>query len=471
MLLTISTTHTPATDLGYLLAKNPAKLQTFSLAYGQAHVFYPVATEERCTAALLLDIDPIGLVRGRPAGDIGGIASYVNDRPYVASSFISVAIAQVFGTALGGRSKERPELASTPIPLELVLEALPCRGGERFARRLFEPLNYQLEMARIPLAPPSGDWGESWGESSLFRVVLRGRLTLAQALSHLYVLIPVLDDDKHYWVGDDEVQKLLAKGESWLGAHPEREQISLRYLKHQKHLARQALQGLLDENAEDSELVDEQQAAGEERVERSLSLNETRLDVIAAAIGECGATSVLDLGCGEGKLLKRLLADKRLARIAGVDVSPRCLELAAARLRLETLSAKQRERITLFQGALTYRDARFSGYDVATLVEVIEHVEPSRLGALERVVFEFARPATVIVSTPNAEYNARFDNLPAGKFRHADHRFEWTRAEFRAWAERVATAFGYDVRLAGIGAEDATLGPPTQLGIFSVRAS
>ncbi len=146
MLLTITTTHQPATDLGYLLHKNPARLHSFELSFGQAHVFYPEANAERCTAALLLDVDPVGLVRNRkgPAGEGGTLDQYVNDRPYVASSLLSVAISRVLNTALGGRSKNRPELAQTAIPLQAKLSVVPCRGGEKFLRRLFEPLGYEV---------------------------------------------------------------------------------------------------------------------------------------------------------------------------------------------------------------------------------------------------------------------------------------------------------------------------------------
>lgn len=464
MLLTITTTHTPATDLGYLLAKNPAKVHTFALSYGQAHVFYPVATEERCTAALLLDVDPVGLVRGRPQGDVGTIAEYVNDRPYVASSFLSVAIAQVFGSALGGRSRERPELAESSIPLDVHLEALPCRGGEGFLRRLFEPLGYELHATRLPLDPEFPEWGESL----YFRVHLVGVGRLKDLLSHLYVLIPVLDDNKHYWVGDDEVEKLLDKGEGWLSTHPEKEEIALRYLKHRRNLARLALDRLVTEEGPDLAEEDENRAAGEEAVEQKLSLNEVRLEAVAAALREEGATTVIDLGCGEGKLLRRLLRDKAFTRVVGVDVSPRVLEIAESRLHIDKLPQRKRERIHMFQSALTYRDKRFAGYDAATLIEVIEHVEPSRLRALERVVFEFARPQTIIVTTPNAEYNIKFENLPAGKFRHADHRFEWTREEFQTWAERVASSFGYGVSFTPVGEEDSALGAPTQMAVFSL---
>src|SRR5262249_30770284 len=133
MLFTLSTTYVPATDLGFLLHKNPAKVQSFPLSFGHAHVFYPETTSERCTAALLLDVDPIGLVRNRrgPAGESGLLAQYVNDRPYVASSFLSVAIAQVYGSALAGKSKERPDLIATRLPLTARLAVVPCRGGER----------------------------------------------------------------------------------------------------------------------------------------------------------------------------------------------------------------------------------------------------------------------------------------------------------------------------------------------------
>ncbi len=464
MLLTISTTHAPATDLGYLLGKNPARVQTFDLAYGKAHVFYPEATAERCTAALALDIDPIGLVRGRRPGEAGTVADYVNDRPYVASSLLSVAIAQVYGSALGGKCRDRPELAQTAIPLCIELAALPCHGGESLLRRLFEPLGYTVEAERLTLDPQFPEWGHSL----YFQVRLRGCLRLSDALSHLYVLMPVLDDDKHYWVGDDEVEKLVEKGEGWLETHPEKGTIALRYLKHRHSLARLALDRLVSEESTAIDTGDEQAAAVEEAVERGLSLNEARMQAVAQVLAEAGATTVIDLGCGEGRLLRTLIRDKRYHKLAGVDVSPRVLDVAASRLRLSDMTEKQRERIALFQGALTYRDKRFSGYDAATLIEVIEHLEAERLPALARVVFGFARPRIVVVTTPNVEYNRKFSGLGQGQLRHSDHRFEWTRAEFASWADAVGREHGYSVRLSGIGELDDALGPPTQLALFTL---
>ena len=467
MLLTISTTHQPATDLGYLLHKNPGRAQTFELSFGKAHVVYPEASEQRCTMALILDVDPVGLVRGRrgPEGESGMLMQYVNDRPYVASSFSSVAISQIFGSALAGRSKDRPELAETALPLEARLAVVPCRGGEAFLRRLFEPLGYTVTAAAEPLDSTMPEWGAS----RYYRVTLSGEKRVSELLTHLYVLIPVLDDEKHYWVGDAEVEKLLRHGEGWLATHPEREVITTRYLKHRRSLVRDAIARLVtEEEPENEEETRAVQRDMEERaLERPLSLNEQRLATVLGALRGSGAASVIDLGCGEGRLLTLLLEDRQFLRIVGMDVSYRVLERAMDRLKLDRLPPKQRERMELLHGSLMYRDERLAGFDAAAVVEVIEHLDPPRLAAFERVAFEFARPGTVVVTTPNAEYNVRWESLPAGKFRHRDHRFEWTRPQFEAWAVGVAERFGYGVRFGPVGPVDPVVGSPTQMGIFT----
>jgi 3' terminal RNA ribose 2'-O-methyltransferase Hen1 len=464
MLLTITTTHQPATDLGYLLHKNPARLHSFALTFGEAHVFYPEASAERCTAAVLLDVDPVGLVRNRrgPAGERGTLEQYVNDRAYVASSFLSVAISRVLGSALGGRSKDRPELATTAIPLHARLSVLPCRGGERFLRRLFEPLGYTVAAQRHAL----DEVFPEWGESQYYTVELSGEVRLQDLLTHIYVLVPVLDNEKHYWVGDDEVEKLLRHGSAWLASHPEKEEITKRYLKYRRDLARDALARLLDEESHDPDVVEVVHNNEEEAVERTLNLNEQRLNSVVAALRSVNAKRVLDLGCGEGKLLRVLLEDRTFEEIVGIDVSHRALQIAHERLRVERLPARQRERIKLLQGSLMYRDQRLSGFDAAAVVEVIEHLDQPRLAAFERVLFEFAKPGAVVLTTPNVEYNVRFETLPAGTFRHKDHRFEWTRAQFSEWAQAMSERFGYAVRFLPVGPEDAAVGAPTQMAIF-----
>src|SRR6266702_3348427 len=429
MLLTITTTYRPATDLGYLLHKHPERVQSFSLSFGRAHVFYPEVSDERCTVALLLGIDPVHLVRGRRGSD--ALEQYVNDRSYVASSFLSVAIAEVFGTALNGRSAARQELAEMPLPLQAKLAVVPCRGGEGLLRRLFEPLGYTVTAAPHMLDEQHPDWGAS-----------------------------------HYFIGDEEVEKLLRHGKGWLENHPEKEQVAYRYLKHKRGLAMDAIHRLV---VEDNPAIDgaEESPAVEEVIEERISLHQQRLGAVMAVLHNSGAKRILDLGCGEGRLLKLHLQDKTFEKILGLDVSYRALELAQSRLHMERMPARQKERITLIHGALTYRDKRLEGYDAAAVVEVIEHLDPPRLAAFERVLFEFARPSTVAITTPNIEYNVKFETLPAGKTRHKDHRFEWTRAEFQTWSANVAERFGYTVRFLPIGPDDPVVGPPTQMGVFS----
>ena len=460
MLLTLTLTRSPATDLGYLLHKHPERVQEFPLPFGAAHVFYPEVSDERCTAALLLDVDPVGLIRRGVR--FARLDQYVNDRPYVASSFLSVALSRVFNTAMAGRCNDRPELPEQPLPLEAKLAVLPIAGGEEIARRLFEPLGYTLAAVQHPL----DERFPEWGASRYHTLRLQGEVRLRDLLTHLYVLIPVLDAQKHYWVGDAEVEKLLARGEGWLPNHPERELIVNRYLKYQRPLARAALEQLLaDEDPAVDDDADEREAE-EEAVEEPLRLNEKRHGAVVAALRATGARSVLDLGCGSGKLLRALLQEPSFEKVAGVDISYAVLETAKSRLRLDRLAPRQRARIELFQTALTYRDKRLAGFDAAAVVEVVEHLDEPRLRSFERVVFAHARPKTVVLTTPNREYNAKFEGLPAGRFRHRDHRFEWTRGEFESWAARVAADHAYAVRFLPVGPEDRELGAPTQMAVF-----
>lgn len=471
VLLSISTTHAPATDIGFLLEKHPDRLHQFELSAGRAVMFYPEASHERCTAALLLEIDPIGLVRSRGArqGD-ASLDQYVNDRPYVASSFLSVAIGVVFKSALAGKSRYRPELAETPIPLEARLPAVPSRGGQGLLEALFEPLGYTVEAERLPLDEHFPDWGGS----SYHSLTLRGSARLRDLLRHLYVLIPVLDNHKHYWVGEAEVDKLLRHASEWLGAHPMKEWIAQRYLKHRRSLAQLALERLTLEEPPETSMNEGVPAVGaterELELEKRISLNDQRMTVVMELVAKLGIKTVVDLGCGEGRLLGRLLENKTLDRLVGMDVSIRSLEYASARLNLERLPPRQRARVELLHGSLLYRDERLQGFDAATVIEVVEHLDAARLAAFERTLFEAARPTFVILTTPNREYNAKFENLPSGELRHGDHRFEWTRAEFRAWCERQCKSFGYTVEHLSVGDEDEALGPPTQLALFSLAS-
>lgn len=537
MLLTITATPPPgadwpATDLGFLLHKNPDRVQAFDVTYGKAHVFYPVAGPQECTAALLLEVDPVALVRGRGRNSPDfALSQYVNDRPYAASSLLASALGHVFRTALRGRCDQRPELAASALPLCVEVPALICREPE-LAVELFSPLGWTVQAEPVALDPAFPEWGAS----RYTKLTLTGTLRLSEALSHLFVLLAALDGHKHYWVASDEVDKLVRVGEGWLGTHPLRGMIARRYLARRQPLVREALARLaevddvvpealdnavgfeeeavadaIDMTASDPAAADPATATASDTVvtphpprglttpkkegapgdhteesatpptgvnesdpkvsqasERKLSLAAARRAAVVETLHEVEAARVLDLGCGEGALLRDLLKDRAFSDVVGIDVSARALQLAARKLRVDRLPERVKARLTLRQGALTYTDARLAGYDAAVLMEVIEHVDPHRLPALEHAVFGAARPRAVVVTTPNVEYNVRYETLEAGRFRHSDHRFEWTRAEFRGWAERVASAHGYDVRFKPVGEIDPELGPSTQLALFTL---
>lgn len=489
MFLTISTSGTPespATDLGFLLHKHPEKAQAFSTSYGTAHVLYPEASVERCTAALLLEVDPVALVRrgkgkGRGGAPDAALAQYVNDRPYAASSLLAVALSAVFSSAMRGVCNARPERAGQPLPLRIEVPALPARGGGDLVRGLFEPLGWTVEVTPVPL----DEQFPQWGDSRYVRLVLDvpdGKLTLGEALRHLYVLLPVLDDAKHYWVSADEVDKLLRAGDGWLADHPQQQVITSRYLARRRSLTQEAMQRLelvrladaddtdVDDidNAVDAESdTEESDTEARDTDDKPVPLAVLRREAILAALTAAGAGRVLDLGCGQGQLVQALLKDTRFTEIAGVDVSMRALTVASRRLKLDRMGERQADRVKLFQGSLAYTDKRLKGYDAAVLSEVIEHLDVERLPALEYAVFGSARPRTVLVTTPNVEYNVRWETLPAGHVRHGDHRFEWTREEFRAWARQVAERHGYGVEFAPIGDDDVEVGPPTQMAVFT----
>lgn len=465
MLVSISCTGSNSSDLGFLLHKHPDRVRSVDVANGRAHVFYPEASHERTTATVLVEVDPILLSRRVRRDRSATLEPYVNDRPYVASSMLSTAIGRLFGTALSGTCDAKPELVDKPLNLSIAAPVVGAPHGGELIARLFEPLGWTVAYRILPLDVSF----DGWGDSRYASISLSGAHTVRDALAHLYVLFPVLDGKKHYWIGDDEVDKLLRRGGDWLAVHPERELISRRYLRFGSY-AREALARLTDD-ATDPDELDEGDAADEHALERPLSLSDQRLDAVMGAVTAAGGRSVVDIGCGEGRLLERLVAEPSVTSLLGVDVSVRALERAEARLGLDYMSERRRDKVVLAQSALTYTDERLRGRDVCTLIEVIEHLDPERLDVFARVVFGDVASQTVIVTTPNREYNVHFERLPHGQFRHRDHRFEWGRSEFGAWAESVCADYGYSVVFSGVGPDDAETGPPTQMAVFSRGAA
>jgi len=464
MILNISTTHFPATDLGYLLHKHPDKFQTLELSVGKAHIFYPEKSNQRTSISLLLDIDSIDMVRSARNIKNDGFAfgHYLNDRPYVASSFMSVAIVKAFSSAINGKCKDKPELVDVKLPFEVTIAVIPApKGGEFLIRKFFEPLGYNVELTRHKLDEKFPEWGES----KYYTLKLTNTITTKELLSHLYVLIPSLDNDKHYFVTENEIEKLMQKGEGWLKEHPEKEQIIKRYLVNLSSFSRIAFERLSD--GEESVEVSSDLIEKTEIQKRKETLHEKRIKIVADKITQSGAVNVLDLGCGEGKLIRQLIKQKQFTQIVGMDVSYNQLIKAKERLHFDEMSPKQKERISFFQGSLTYKDKRLEGFDAAAVVEVIEHLDLNRLKAFERVLFEFAKPKTIVLTTPNKEFNIMWEKLDVDEMRHDDHRFEWTRKEFAEWANKIGQMYHYQVELLPIGEEFENAGAPSQMAIFT----
>ena len=445
MLITIESENP---EMSFLLHKHPDRLHSDATTFGTAHAFYPAKNK----VALLLDIDPLKLTR-RGGADSFALQPYVNDRAYVANSFLSVALNQLFRTAVAGRCPKRPELVETPMRLKVSIPTLPCRGGFSLLKNLFEPLGYSINATRIPLDPVFPEWGDT----VYYRTELEKTAPLYSVLRHLYILLPVLDNDKHYWVGEHEIEKLLEKGEAWLADHPHRELIIHRYLKHQRGLTRQVLEALSEEETEDPNRV-----TCEESNEKKIGLHGLRLDTVVDLLKASGAAQIADLGCGEGKLVRRLLKEPQFTRILAMDVSTEAL--ARAELALDRMHEKSREKVELFQGSLLYDDERLHEVEAACLVEAIEHLEPDRLARVAHNLFRRIRPRTLVITTPNRDYNVLWETLPAGRFRHPDHRFEWSREEFREWVDSVK--HDYEASISGLGEEHPEFGCPSQMAVF-----
>lgn len=424
----------PATDLGFLLHKHPDRVQTFPTSQGLATVFYPEATSSTCRA--VLHVDGAG---ARVPGDTG---RHVNDVAHAAGSRLVVAIGKVYGDALAGRCKLKPDLVDHRWPVTVTIPSVPLRARTTPAD-LFGPLGWAVEVEPQELRP------SEWGDSGYATVTVRGSFTVRDTLRHLAVLVPVLSDDQHYFVDEPEIEKLDRLGADWLAAHPQRDAIVGGYLKGIRPLVDGALGRLSGD--------DTPSPSPTPRSPQRDSLARRRIDRVVELIRSSGARSVLDVGCGEGRLLAALAADPGLV-LAGVDVSTAALGRADAAL------ARVRG-VELWQSSLVYADARCRGYDAAILMEVIEHIDLDRLPRAAHTVFDGMAPRVVIVTTPNREYNAHYGI----DLRHPDHRFEFTRADFAQWCDTVAAEYRYDVEIGGIGDLHPDHGTPTQFAVFSRR--
>jgi 3' terminal RNA ribose 2'-O-methyltransferase Hen1 len=460
--LSIATTRQGAKDLGFLLYKHPDRVfrsDASRNAKMSAVGFYPEATDERCEFCLVVEVDPVERVRGASWG--AGIAQYVEPLPFLASSYMAQALSLCLRSAMNGvvTSKDPAEeerlkvAAAEKWPLEITVS--PLRTSPALISRMFEPLGWDVALHSIALDIPgmmSGDRG-----TDLHTLTLRGEVTLQDALTHLYVLLPALDPARHYFYGESEVQKLLDKSQNWLEQHPARELIVGRYLSKSRELRETALQQF--ETADDDETVAEGDVPDE-----PVSAHDERHQRIVEIVRGAGDVSVVDLGCGEGKLLERLSKLPGKLEITGVE--PAMRDLDKAHRALSRNPGKQMDpRIKLKHGSILYADDQLKGFDIAILSEVIEHIDPERLDHAERCVFGFMQPRKVVVTTPNASFNEMF-GLEEGRFRHRDHRFEWTETEVTAWCGRIGRDYGYSYELGGAGGYEPAFGHLSHFIVF-----
>jgi 3' terminal RNA ribose 2'-O-methyltransferase Hen1 len=266
-----------------------------------------------------------------------------------------VALGRCYGQSMSGRSKERQALADRALCFEARVVPVAASGGPEVIVALFEPLGYAVTAEPL----------DETGQRGLYDLRLSADIRLRDPLNHLYVLVPVLDDAKHWWIDRDEIDKLIAKGGGWLAEHPAKELITKRALKHRRGLVHQALARLAEETALEEEDDDTPAPEPEKALEKPIRLHELRLEAVMAALRDHGVASVLDLGCGDGKLLRRLVKERGIDRIVGVDPSVRALEIAPRRLYLDRAGEGLRRRIDLQMGSLTYGDRRWQGFDAA----------------------------------------------------------------------------------------------------------
>ena len=444
MQLTIQATGDNAKVMSHLLSKNPANLYERNQKGHLVRFFYSKFTDQEVEATIFVTPDPIELVQSN--SNSYDITHYINDREFAVSSIFCSLIRSALGTALNGQPKEQyMEWVDHPFSLQFEFGPVVSTLTDQQLAELFEPLGFALAITRQEI-----DYSiRMKDESSARYLTLRGTKTLHESLRQLFVLIPVLDNYKHYYIDEKEIEKLERYGEGWLENHPLRDFIYRKSLRF-KELYSQ---------------VESQKPAGEPEVQvKKARLNELRYEKIAETVSQLKPESVVDFGSGEGKLSERLGLIAGVREILAVEPSQSAAVKAAARFH----KAQENEHFTMpktLWGSLFYFDERLQGKDAIILCEVIEHIDEDRLPKAMDTILHAYRPGALIITTPNREYNDVYEMEE--RFRHTDHRFEWTRAEFQQWClERNNQEF-YGLQFEGIGEEHDLQGHPTQMCIFT----
>ncbi|MBW4084382.1 3' terminal RNA ribose 2'-O-methyltransferase Hen1 [Paenibacillus sp. S150] len=479
MHLIIRVTGAGAGMLSRLLAKNPDNLYDRMEKEARVRIAFTASSEQEAEAVIYVTPDPVELVKGASSAH-NDITQYINDREFVVSSLFCTYIRSALGTALNGKTKEAYlPWVNRKLALELTFGPVASNLPDHALEDLFIPLGYEVVLERGDAAYAF----ELKSRSSVRYIKLKGIQTLQTALRQLFVLIPALDDYKHYYISDDEVDKIRRYGDGWLENHPQRALIlkrTLRFAGAIKHYEDQmAGDGQQAENGASGEApgiaepfaAPAEASAGTGAAEAPKArLNDLRYAAIADTVERLAARrSIVDFGSGGGKLSARLSSVPGVQEIKAVEPS------AAAQLRAMDRFAKLEGRPGAIvpepvTGSLFYYDEALRGKDVMILCEVIEHIDERRLNRVMETIFHEYAPGTLIITTPNKEYNALYQ-MEHEKLRHRDHRFEWDREAFGAWCSCWTSAYNYSVRLSGIGEFAQEYGYPTQMAIFTKEDS
>ena len=444
MQLTIKATGENVKVISHLLAKNPNNIYERKNKGHFIRLFYSTFTETELDVTIFVTPDPLALIKH--TSNAYDIVHYINDREFAVSSIFTSLIRSALGTALNGQPKEEyAKWVDTPFMFQFSFGPVVSSLSDAEIQGLFEPLGYQVDI----------EYGETdysfqlKAKSTARFLTISGAVTLQKALQQLFVLIPVMDNYKHYFIDESEVEKIQRYGEGWLDTHPEREFIIRKALRFKE------IYSLMKENTEIEE---------EEKIPKSPRLNELRYDKIIETINDLPTKkSVVDFGSGEGKLAACLGFVVGVQEILAVEPSER--ETLKAVKRFEKIRSKEEfvEPTTMW-GSLFYYDERLENKDVIILCEVIEHIDEERLGKAMHLIVNNYKPQALIITTPNQEYNAVYDMTDAK--RHLDHRFEWTREEFEKSCEDWNHLGNYNLEFEGIGEAHEVYGHPTQMCKF-----
>ncbi|MGE6488602.1 3' terminal RNA ribose 2'-O-methyltransferase Hen1 [Paenisporosarcina sp. NPDC076898] len=443
MQLSIQASGDNVQAISYLLSKNPNNLYERNHKGHLVRLFYSKFTETELEVTIFVTPDPIELVKNN--SNSYDITHYINDREFAVSSIFCSFIRSALGTALNGQPKEEHLMwVNHPFSFNFEFGPVVSSLSDEKLMNLFEPIGYEVTINR-----PEIEYSFPIKTKSSARYLsIKGMKTLQEGLRHLFVLIPVIDNYKHYFIDEKEIEKLERYGEGWLDQHP------LRDLIYRQALRFKEIYSLVENSSKDEKKVEPV---------KKVRLNELRYEKIVNTVSQMKPRSVIDFGSGEGKLSVQLGFVEGITEILAVEPSE-----AASLKALERFNkVKNKEKFVipeLLWGSLFYYDERLKDKDVIILCEVIEHIDETRLPKAMDTLLDDYQPPALIITTPNREYNELYDMEE--HLRHNDHRFEWTRAEFRQWCTERNHSNDYELQFDGIGEEHASHGFPTQMCIF-----